>query len=127
VKECDRLSLVTYDTNVYLDFSLTSMSRTNKDKTKITISKLRDGSSTNLCGGLVRGMEEVVQSAGERAQVQSVLLLTDGLANQGVRDTEGILAKMRELQDPPVHGDVAPKVRARLYVHGIYLCLLMVL
>jgi hypothetical protein len=72
-------------------------------------------------------MEEVVQSAGERAQVQSVLLLTDGLANQGVRDTEGILAKMRELQDPPVHGDVAPKVRARLYVHGIYLCLLMVL
>ena len=56
VKECDRLSLVTYDTNVYLDFSLTSMSTTNKDKTKITISKLREGSSTNLCGGLVRGI-----------------------------------------------------------------------
>ena len=66
------------------------------------------------------GMEEVVQSAGERAQVQSVLLLTDGLANKRVRDAEGILAKMRELQDPPVHGDVAPKVRAWLYIHGIY-------
>ncbi|CAI8038426.1 Inter-alpha-trypsin inhibitor heavy chain H1 [Geodia barretti] len=109
LKECDRLSLVTYDTNVYLDFSLTSMSTTNKDKAKITISNLREGSSTNLCGGLVKGMEEVVQSAGERAQVQSVLLLTDGLANKRVRDAEGILAKMRELQDPPVRGDVAPK------------------
>ena len=55
MKECDRLSLVTYDTNVYLDFSLTSMNRANKDKAKINISKLREGSCTNLCGGLVKG------------------------------------------------------------------------
>ena len=62
------------------------------------------------------GMEEVVGCRGERAQVQSVLLLTDGLANEGVRDTEGILAQMRELQNPPVAGDVAPKVREQSYL-----------
>ena len=55
----------------------------------------------------------MVQCTGERAQVQSVLLLTDGLANEGVTGKEGILAKMRELQDPPVQGDVASKVRGR--------------
>ena len=55
VKECDRLSLVTYDTQVYLDFGLTVMNRANKDKTKALIQKLRDGSCTNLCGGLVKG------------------------------------------------------------------------
>ena len=68
--------------------------------------------STLLCF-VCPGMEQVVQCTGERAQVQSVLLLTDGLANEGVRGTEGILAKMRELQDPPVQGDVASKVRGR--------------
>ena len=55
MKECDRLSLVTYDTGVYLDFPLTAMTKANKDKTKTLVSKLRDGSGTNLCGGLVKG------------------------------------------------------------------------
>ena len=68
---------------------------------------------STLLGFVSPGMEQVVQCTGERAQVQSVLLLTDGLANEGVRGTEGILAKMRELQDPPVQGDVASKVRGR--------------
>ena len=56
VKECDRLSLVTYDTQVYLDFGLTAMNRANKDRTKAVIGKLREGSCTNLCGGLMKGM-----------------------------------------------------------------------
>ena len=55
VKECDRLSLVTYDTQVYLDFGLTAMDKTNKERTKHTIQNLRDGSCTNLCGGLMKG------------------------------------------------------------------------
>ena len=55
MKECDRLSLVSYDTGVYLDFSLTAMTKDNKDKTKTLVSKLHDGTSTNLCGGLVKG------------------------------------------------------------------------
>ena len=55
VKECDRLSLVSYDTQVYLDFSLTAMDKANKDRTKLSVEKLQDGSSTNLCGGLMKG------------------------------------------------------------------------
>jgi len=55
VKECDRLSLVTYDTQVYLDFGLTAMDKANKERTKQTIQKLKDGSCTNLCGGLMKG------------------------------------------------------------------------
>ena len=57
VKECDRLSLVSYDTQVYLDFGLTAMNKANKDKTKSLIGKLRDGSRTNLCGGLMKGTQ----------------------------------------------------------------------
>lgn len=61
MKECDRLSLVTYDTNVYLNFPLTAMNRANKDKTKTAINELREGSCTNLCGGLIKGMYSVKQ------------------------------------------------------------------
>ena len=56
MKECDRLSVVTYDTNVKLDFPLTRMNTANKEKTKAMVKAIRDGSSTNLCGGLLAGM-----------------------------------------------------------------------
>ena len=52
-------------------------------------------------------MKQIVVTAGDdsRAQVQSVLLLTDGLANEGIKTKEGILGEMRKLQDPPAGGD----------------------
>lgn len=55
VKECDRLSVVTYDTKVQVDFPLTSMDSANKERTKLMVKAIRDGSSTNLCGGLLKG------------------------------------------------------------------------
>ena len=57
MKECDRLSVVTYDSNVKLDFPLTRMNSDNKEKTKMAVKAIRDGSSTNLCGGLMKGKE----------------------------------------------------------------------
>ena len=57
VKDTDRLSVVTYDTNVKVDFGLTTMNQENKDRSKVTVKAIRDGSSTNLCGGLLKGMK----------------------------------------------------------------------
>ena len=46
-------------------------------------------------------MEEIAYNSGsEKAKVQSVLLLTDGLANQGVTTRDGILAEMMRIQNP---------------------------
>ena len=45
--------------------------------------------------------------------MQSVLLLTDGLANEGIQGKDGILGEMRKSQDPPTIGDVAQKVKDR--------------
>ena len=57
-------------------------------------------------------MKQIVLTAGDdsRAQVQSVLLLTDGLANEGIKTKDGILGEMRKLQAPPARGD-STKVR----------------
>ena len=48
-------------------------------------------------------MHQVVLTAGQedRPQVQSVLLLTDGLVNRGIRSKDEILGEMRKLQSPP--------------------------
>lgn len=54
-------------------------------------------------------MEQIgLTHGGEKAQVQSVLLLTDGLANQGITSKEGILAEMRKMQDQGLHAVTIP-------------------
>ena len=60
MKDCDRLSLVTYDTNVKLQFGLTKMNDEQKEKTKEAVKALKSGSSTNLCGGLLEGMLTII-------------------------------------------------------------------
>ncbi len=46
------------------------------------------------------GMEQVALTCGgEKAQVQSVLLLTDGLANNWITTKDGIIAEMKKMQD----------------------------
>lgn len=40
-----------------------------------------------------------------QARVQSVLLLTDGLTNEGIKSKDGILGEMRKLQSPPDQTD----------------------
>lgn len=55
VKECDRISLVTYDTEVELVFGLMKMDKPSKERARAFVESIRDGSSTNLCGGLLKG------------------------------------------------------------------------
>ena len=81
----DRLSLVSYDTNVYLNFPLRAMSRRNKETALQEIKVLQAGSSTNLCGGLMKGLVQIInRESGAKNEVVSVLLFTDGLANHGI-------------------------------------------
>lgn len=80
VTEKDRLSVVTYDTHVYVDFGLKYMTKANKEDSLNKIEKITDGSSTNLCGGLMKGLCQMLDRK-EKNEVASVLLFTDGLAN----------------------------------------------
>eukprot|EP00731_Ephydatia_muelleri_P001023 Em0001g1023a len=119
LKECDRFSLVTYDTNVYLKFGMIKMTQDNKAIATSTVEAIRAGSSTNLCGGLLKGMEEIAYNSGsEKAKVQSVLLLTDGLANQGVRTKDGILAEMMRIQNPQGEKVAKQKFDGTVYTFG---------
>eukprot|EP00731_Ephydatia_muelleri_P001001 Em0001g1001a len=104
LQKCDRLALVTYDSQTYVKFHLLHMSNRNKRTASDVVNSIRAGTNTDLCAGLLKGMEEVTYHSGsDRAKVQSVLLLTDGLATHGVITMDGILAKMRTIQQPEDH------------------------
>jgi len=93
LKQCDRLSIVTYDASVYLDFGLLSMTKENKDFALNKIKAISSGSTTNLCGGLMKGLCQMIDRQNPN-EVASVLLFTDGLANNGITNSAGIVAAM---------------------------------
>ena len=79
----DIVSIVNYDDRV----EITSPSEPikNKELIKKKINELFDRGSTNLTGGMLEGYTQV-KSTRKDGYVNRVLLLTDGLANQGITD-----------------------------------------
>ena len=80
----DYLSIVQYDNNV----QVLSPSAPVKDKSGLLklVGSIRAGGSTNLSGGMLEGYNQVKLTRKE-GYVNRVLLLTDGLANEGVTDS----------------------------------------
>ena len=58
--------------------------------------------SINLCGGLLK--ELIMLFTGVKADMASVLLLTDDLADVGITSTEKIVGAMKNLLDHQVSG-----------------------
>jgi Mg-chelatase subunit ChlD len=88
----DRLSIITYDTDVACIMPLLKMDVVGKVSATQAIASIRPGTCTNLSGGLLRGLEELApDKVSEPADTTSVFLMTDGLANAGIVDQAGIV------------------------------------
>jgi len=85
----DRVCFVTFDTNVRVLMDWTQMDENGKEQARNNVTNLREGSSTNLAGGLVTGIEKLRDNF--QNEVTSVLLFTDGEANVGEQSIPGIL------------------------------------
>lgn len=83
----DRLAIVAYDTEVHTVVPSTFASE--RSAFLAAIRALQPGNETNLCAGMERGYEEVLRNLDE-ARLNRVVLLSDGLANQGVTDRDTI-------------------------------------
>ena len=77
------MSVVTYDTQVDLDFGLRNMEEEGKKIALEKIKSIQSGTMTNLSGGLMKGLCQMMDRK-EKNEVASVLLFTDGLANHGM-------------------------------------------
>jgi Ca-activated chloride channel family protein len=95
--EADRLSTVIYDDEVEIlapNQILTPQIRADLLK---RISEIRTGGMTNLSGGWFTGCDQIANYL-SKDYLNRALLLTDGLANQGVTDQEQLVHHAKELR-----------------------------
>ena len=84
----DHFALVTYDDKVNVLYPLGRI--TDKERIYRLLDKIQPGGYTFLSGGLEKGIEQFTKS--ELRGVRRVILLSDGLANQGVTNAERVAA-----------------------------------
>lgn len=90
----DQVAVVTYDDRV--DRLTGLLNASNRDVLSRAIGEVRSGGCTNLHGGWLAGAEELAPQA--RTEVLSrVILLSDGLANQGLTNPDAICRQVAEL------------------------------
>lgn len=81
----DRLSLVAYSTGVQLLYPIQYLS--NKESARAVVDSLYPTNSTNLSGGLITGIDQL-SSLEKGDYVNRVILLSDGLANVGITNSD---------------------------------------
>eukprot|EP00301_Raphidiophrys_heterophryoidea_P009099 c13422_g1_i1.p1 GENE.c13422_g1_i1~~c13422_g1_i1.p1 ORF type:complete len:487 (+),score=112.62 c13422_g1_i1:107-1462(+) len=103
LKECDRLSIVAYDDVVQTPLAMTNMDENGKAKARQALREVKERGGTDLCSGLLGGLN-VLATRTTKNEVSSVLLMTDGLANEGITDKSQIIAqtiaKIQSLKNP---------------------------
>ena len=85
----DRLALLTYSNGVQTRSGLVPLNPTNRQRITATVAEIRAGGGTNLGAGLGRGMDILLQAPGDGRQ-RRVILISDGLANQGVTGVDAL-------------------------------------
>ncbi|GAB6905540.1 von Willebrand factor, type A [Desulfosarcina cetonica] len=89
----DRLALVTYSDGVQTPSALVPITANNHRRLSALVQRVTSGGGTNLGGGLKQGIDLMTQAPGAERQ-RKVILISDGLANQGITDPAalGIMA-----------------------------------
>jgi len=87
LRPTDRFAIVAYDDQIELVAPAAGATAEAKRQAARALKDIDARGSTNLGEGWLRGCEQVA-AAGDERYVSRVLLLTDGLANQGIVDPE---------------------------------------
>lgn len=81
----DRLAIISYANNVETVSPLIHMNRRNLARLVHRVADIRAGGGTNLGGGLQQGINMFLWGR-ESARQRKIILISDGLANQGITD-----------------------------------------
>ena len=75
---------------------LTAMTISGKAAAERAIESIRERGHTNLSGGLIAALQALHDvTSGDNSLVESVLLFSDGKANYGIKDKEGLTKATR--------------------------------
>jgi Ca-activated chloride channel family protein len=93
----DRFSLVAFDSEIDVIVPSTTATQDAREHARAKLALIGPRDQTDLCGGWLAGCEQVARFV-ECEGAGRCLLLTDGLANEGVIDHEEIVSQVRELR-----------------------------
>ena len=79
----DRVAIVTYGSDVTVSFPSARASQLTKSAAYRAIDSIYDDGGTNLSGGLLSGRDEIMRNP-ETGAVDRIVLISDGLANEGI-------------------------------------------
>ncbi|MGD9008699.1 MAG: VWA domain-containing protein, partial [Desulfobacteraceae bacterium] len=82
----DRLAVVAYSNGVSTVWPLTSMTHTHRTQAAAAVQQVFTGGGTNLGAGLSEGISALMQAPARKRQ-RKLILISDGLANQGITDS----------------------------------------
>jgi len=92
VQAKDRVAIVEFNSRVRVLLPFTAMNAEAKESCKAVIKNIRASGGTFLSGGLLEGLKMVKNRApAEANEICSLLLFTDGEANQGIRGVEQLV------------------------------------
>lgn len=96
----DRVALVTFDHDVEVLHELTPADGAGKRRLARVLAGVEARGSTNLSGGWLTACQQLaaVQRPGGPLRLQRALVLTDGLANQGITDQGELVRHATELR-----------------------------
>ncbi len=93
--EQDRVSIVLFES--HMSVALNNVSGSEKEKALAAIQTIRPGSGTNMSSGLLEGINQT--GNGRFVGVKRILMLTDGHANEGVANRDGLLEIVGRMGD----------------------------
>lgn len=85
----DRMAIITYSNDVQRLSPLVHMTSANLENLSAAVRGIFSGGGTNLGGGLEQGIATLLQTEGALRQ-RKVILISDGLANQGIKDPRAL-------------------------------------
>lgn len=100
MKPSDRIAVIEYDDRISVLWP--SSPAESPEMIKQTIMMLTPRGSTNLTGGMMKGVEETLKNTGKN-HINRVILLSDGLANRGITNPVEIKRLVRESKSKGVH------------------------
>jgi Ca-activated chloride channel family protein len=90
LRPADELALVAFDHRVRL---LAPLASVDANRMRAAIATIGPGGQTNLSGGWLRGLGELVDAPADGPR--KIVLLTDGLANEGITDRRDLVDMAR--------------------------------
>lgn len=85
----DRMAIITYSNEVQRLSPLVHMNSANLENLSGAVRGIFSGGGTNLGGGLEQAIATLLQTEGTKRQ-RKVILISDGLANQGITDPRAL-------------------------------------